>query len=125
MAKSGTFLAILVVNIFILVLLGSTVIYHLVIAEVAEPITTFKIKLVPPPQKPPARGGDTAKSLADPTVVVVPPPVSLPSIVVSSTASSSINFQASPAPTLASSLPSLSVPSGNGLGQGTSVWPRS
>ena len=78
----------------------------------------FKIKNVTPPPKPPAHGGDTAKSVADPSVVVAPPPVSLPSVVVSTT-STSFTIKASSLPTFSSSLPSLAVPAGSGLGQGT------
>ena len=118
MEKSGTFLAIFVLNLCILILLGGTVIYHLVVSQASEPIATFKIKTIPPPPKPPAHGGEAAKSLADPSVTVVPPQMTLPSIVTSLN-SISFNVKSSSIPTLNSLSPNLQLPTGSGLERGT------
>ncbi len=118
--KAGTFTAILVVNVAILLMLGTMVIYNFVAPTIVEVMVSTKIKPVPPPPpKPPAKGGEAAKSIADPTTVVAPPPVTPPSVIVS-ISPSAIKFNASSSLSVSSlSLPTFAASASSGLAAGT------
>ncbi len=121
MEKSGTFIAILVLNFAFFLLLSTVVIWHLVASRIEAPMAFVKVQAPPPqPPKPPAKGGEGAKSSLDPTVTVAPPQASIASVVVSPNATASFSMQTVDIP-VSNVLPSFSAqPSGSGLGEGTS-----
>lgn len=113
--KWGTFLAILVINVAIVLMLGTMVIFPGIFMRVDEP--THFAKVTPPEapkiKPPPKSGGAGAKSNLDPSVVVQPPPVAPPPIVVTTAAVPS-TFASSTMPQISSiPLPQLTQPQGS------------
>ncbi len=117
--KSGTFLAIVVLNLALALFMGGIVLYETSTSVPIQPVSFVRIKSLPPPPKPPAKGGEATKSMADPTAVVVPLSFSPPTIVVSRQAPSS-SFEMSPSTFNSMNLPNLQPQSGSGLSAGTS-----
>ncbi len=121
MEKSGSFVAVLIFNIAIFLMVSTAVIYHFIAPTLVEPMVMVKVRQQPPTPKPPANGGEAVKSLADPTAHIVPPPVSSPSIVISSNPLATFSMKSSLDPALTTALPTFSVQAaGGGMASGSS-----
>ncbi len=119
--KSGSFIAVLILNLAIFLVVSSAVIYHFVVPTPVEPMVMAKIKVVPPPPTAPSHGGEAAKALTDPTPRVVPPPVAAPSIVISSNPLATFSMHSSNSSTLTAALPTFTIQaSGSGMATGSS-----
>ncbi len=121
MEKSGSFVAVLVFNIAIFLMVSTAVIYHFIAPAPVEPMVMAKVKQQPPPPKAPARGGEAAKSVTDPTPQIAPPPVTAPSIVISTNPLATFSMKSSMNPSLTAALPTFNLQAaGGGMASGSS-----
>jgi hypothetical protein len=118
--KARLFLFILVCNVSFFLFWGGVVIYRFIEKRNDEQIQFVDIKPNETPKpKPPATGGDAAKSLAEVSPTVIPPTILSPSLVVTPDRSINFNMLSTPISLIAMTLPPNFSPSGTGLGTGS------
>ncbi len=116
--KSGVFIAILIINASVLLMLSGMVIYHFLGPQIEVPMTFSQVKAVPPPPKPPLKGSSDASRNKSEVSVAVTPPVSTTSVVVSVHPITTFTMATATTPT-SLTLPSFVPEHGSGMGSGT------